>query len=107
MRQLKALFEKHDRVWFYLPDEEAQARFLAAVKEHDPGNTLEISQIGTHMAYGVDRRLRYVSWLAWSYSFCKGFSISKIPKVDFQKYLTGADGYYIIKPDVCCLGFDK
>lgn len=69
MCQFKELFEKHDRVWFSLPDEESWAQFLKAVTAYDPDSTAERSQIGYHMAYGTDRQLRYVSWLVWTQTF--------------------------------------
>ena len=39
MRQLNELLEKHDRVWFSLPDEESRAQFLKAVTAYDPDST--------------------------------------------------------------------
>ena len=96
MRQLNELLEKHDRVWFSLPDEESRAQFLKAVTAYDPDSTAERSQIGYHMAYGTDKQLRYVSWLVWTQTFGQ----EGVPvRVDFQKYLCGAEDFYIKEAD--------
>ena len=102
MRQLNELFEKHDRVWFSLPDEESRAQFLKAVTVYAPDSTAELSQIGYHMAYGTDRQLRYVSWLVWTQTFDQ---MDKPVRVDYRKYRQGAEDFYITKPDSVFAGW--
>lgn len=96
MRQMYELFSKHERVWFSLIGEESQKQFLQAVRNYDPNSTATISQIGSHMAYGTDKQLRYVSWLVWTQTFGQdGFPV----RVDFQKYISGAEDFYIKQAD--------
>ena len=96
MRQMYELFSKHERVWFSLIGEESQKQFLQAVRNYDPNSTATISQIGSHMAYGTDKQLRYVSWLVWTQTFGQdGFPV----RVDFQKYISGAEDFYIKRAD--------
>ena len=96
MRQLYELFSKHERVWFSLIGEESQKQFLQAVRNYDPNSTATLSQIGSHMAYGTDKQLRYVSWLVWTQTFGQdGFPV----RVDFQKYISGAEDFYIKRAD--------
>lgn len=102
MRQLNELFEKHDRVWFSLPDEESRAQFLKAVTAYDPDSTGERSQIGYHMSYGTDRQLRYVSWLVWTQTFDQA---DRPVRVDYRKYRQGAEDFYITKPDSAFVGW--
>ena len=48
------------------------------------------------MAYGPDKQLRYVSWLVWTQTFDQeGFPV----RVDFQKYISGAEDIYIKQAD--------
>ena len=78
MRQMYELFSKHERVWFSLIGEESQKQFLQAVRNYDPNSTATLSQIGSHMAYGTDKQLRYVSWLVWTQTFGQdGFPVYK------------------------------
>ena len=80
MRQMNELFNKHERVWFSLLGEESQRQFLQAI----------------HMAYGKDKQLRYISWLVWTQTFGQeGFPV----RVDFQKYICGAEDFYIKQAD--------
>lgn len=102
MRQLNELFEKHDRVWFSLPDEENRAQFLKAVTAYDPDSTAELSQIGYYMAYGTDRQLRYVSWLVWTQTFDQ---MDKPVRVDYRKYRQGVEDFYITNPDSTFVGW--
>ena len=96
MRQMYELFSKHERVWFSLIGEESQKQFLQAVRNYDPNSTATLSQIGSHMAYGTDKQLRYVSWLVWTQTFGQdGFPV----RVDFQKYISGAEDFYIKRAD--------
>lgn len=96
MRQMYELFSKHERVWFSLIGEESQKQFLQAVRNYDPNSTATISQIGSHMAYGTDKQLRYVSWLVWTQTFGQdGFPV----RVDFQKYISGEEDFYIKQAD--------
>ena len=96
MRQMYELFSKHERVWFSLIGEESQKQFLQAVRNYDPNSTATISQIGSHMAYGTDKQLRYVSWLVWTQTFGQdGFPV----RVDFQKYISGSEDFYIKEAD--------
>lgn len=96
MRQMNELFNKHERVWFSLLEEESQRQFLQAIHEYDPASTVAPDQIGRHMAYGKDKQLRYVSWLVWTQTFGqKGFPV----RVDFQKYVSGAEDFYIKEAD--------
>ena len=96
MRQMYELFSKHERVWFSLIGEESQKQFLQAVRNYDPNSTATISQIGSHMAYGTDKQLRYVSRLVWTQTFGQdGFPV----RVDFQKYISGAEDFYIKQAD--------
>lgn len=96
MRQMYELFSKHERVWFSLIGEESQKQFLQAVRNYDPNSTATLSQIGSHMAYGTDKQLRYVSWLVWTQTFGQdGFPV----RVDFQKYISGAEDFYIKQAD--------
>ena len=96
MRQMYELFSKHERVWFSLIGEESQKQFLQDVRNYDPNSTATISQIGSHMAYGTDKQLRYVSWLVWTQTFGQdGFPV----RVDFQKYISGAEDFYIKQAD--------
>ena len=96
MRQMNELFNKHERVWFSLIGEESQKQFLQAVRNYDPNSTATLSQIGSHMAYGTDKQLRYVSWLVWTQTFGQdGFPV----RVDFQKYISGAEDFYIKRAD--------
>ena len=96
MRQISELFNKHERVWFSLPGEESQRQFLQAIRDYDPASTVAPDQIGSHMAYGLDKQLRYVSWLVWTQTFGQdGFPV----RVDFQKYICGAEDFYIKEAD--------
>lgn len=96
MRQMNELFNKHERVWFSLLGEESQKQFLQAVRNYDPHSTATLSQIGSHMAYGTDKQLRYMSWLVWTQTFGQdGFPV----RVDFQKYISGAEDFYIKQAD--------
>ena len=96
MRQINELFNKHERVWFSLPGEESQRQFLQAIHDYDPASTATLDQIGRHMAYGKDKQLRYVSWLVWTQTFGQdGFPV----RVDFQKYISGAEDFYIKQAD--------
>ena len=96
MRQMYELFSKHERVWFSLIGEESQKQFLQAVRNYDPNSTATLSQIGSHMAYGTDKQLRYVSWLVWTQTFGQdGFPV----RVDFQKYISGSEDFYIKEAD--------
>ena len=96
MRQMNELFNKHERVWFSLLGEESQRQFLQAIHEYDPASTVAPDQIGRHMAYGKDKQLRYISWLVWTQTFGQGgFPV----RVDFQKYISGAEDFYIKEAD--------
>ena len=96
MRQMNELFNKHERVWFSLLEEESQRQFLQAIHDYDPASTATLDQIGSHMAYGLDKQLRYVSWLVWTQTFGqKGFPV----RVDFQKYISGSEDFYIKEAD--------
>ena len=96
MRQMNELFNKHERVWFSLLGEESQRQFLQAIHDYDPASTAAPDQIGSHMAYGKDKQLRYVSWLVWTQTFGQeGFPV----RVDFQKYISGAEDFYIKEAD--------
>lgn len=96
MRQMNELFNKHERVWFSLLGEESQRQFLQAIHEYDPASTVAPDQIGRHMAYGKDKQLRYVSWMVWTQTFGQGgFPV----RVDFQKYISGAEDFYIKEAD--------
>ena len=96
MRQMNELFNKHERVWFSLLGEESQRQFLQAIHEYDPASTVAPDQIGRHMAYGKDKQLHYISWLVWTQTFGQGgFPV----RVDFQKYISGAEDFYIKEAD--------
>ena len=96
MRQMNELFNKHERVWFSLLEEESQRQFLQAIHDYDPASTVAPDQIGRHMAYGKDKQLRYISWLVWTQTFGQGgFPV----RVDFQKYISGAEDFYIKEAD--------
>ena len=96
MRQMNELFNKHERVWFSLLGEESQRQFLQAIHEYDPASTVAPDQIGRHMAYGKDKQLRYISWLVWTQTFGQGgFPV----RVDFQKYISGSEDFYIKEAD--------
>ena len=96
MRQMNELFNKHERVWFSLLEEESQRQFLQAIHDYDPASTATLDQIGSHMAYGLDKQLRYVSRLVWTQTFGQeGFPV----RVDLQKYLSGAEDFYIKQAD--------
>ena len=96
MRQISELFNKHERVWFSLPGEESQRQFLQAIHDYDPASTATLDQIGSHMAYGLDKQLRYVSRLVWTQTFGQeGFPV----RVDFQKYICGSEDFYIKQAD--------
>ena len=96
MRQMNELFNKHERVWFSLLEEESQRQFLQAIHDYDPASTATLDQIGSHMAYGLDKQLRYVSRLVWTQTFGQdGFPV----RVDFQKYICGSEDFYIKQAD--------
>ena len=96
MRQMNELFNKHERVWFSLLGEESQRQFLQAIHEYDPASTVAPDQIGRHMAYGKDKQLRYVSWMVWTQTFGQ----DEFPvRVDFQKYISGSEDFYIKEAD--------
>ena len=96
MRQMNELFNKHERVWFSLLEEESQRQFLQAIHDYDPASTATLDQIGSHMAYGLDKQLRYVSRLVWTQTFGQdGFPV----RVDFQKYISGSEDFYIKEAD--------
>ena len=96
MRQMNELFNKHERVWFSLLGEESQRQFLQAIHDYDPASTVAPDQIGRHMAYGKDKQLRYISWLVWTQTFGQGgFPV----RVDFQKYISGSEDFYIKEAD--------
>ena len=96
MRQMNELFNKHERVWFSLLGEESQRQFLQAIHEYDPASTVAPDQIGRHMAYGKDKQLRYVSWMVWTQTLGQdGFPV----RVDFQKYISGSEDFYIKEAD--------
>ena len=102
MLQLNELFEAHDQVWFSFPDEESRAGFLQTVKAYDPDSTATLDRIGSHMAYGTNRQLLYVSWLVWSWTFDRK---GNPPRVDYRKYLEGGENFYITKPDSEFIGW--
>ena len=96
MRQMNELFNKHERVWFSLLGEESQRQFLQAIHDYDPASTVAPDQIGRHMAYGKDKQLCYVSWMVWTQTFGQdGFPV----RVDFQKYISGSEDFYIKEAD--------
>lgn len=97
MPKIKDLFKEHERVWFYIDNDETGVRFMKEVKELGGtflnGEPIDEHSCGKVMAFGRNNKLAYVSLMVW----CMAFSTEHDTlKVDYAKYEKG-DKDYVLK----------
>ena len=97
MPKIKDLFKEHERVWFYIDNDETGVRFMKEVKELGgtflDGGPIDGHSCGRIMAFGRSNKLAYVSLMIWCMSFSPEHDILK---VDYAKYEKG-DKNYVLK----------
>jgi len=94
MSKIKELLNEHERVWFYIENDETRIRFMQEVEKMG-GRFLDGSEPKEHscgriMAFGRDNRIAYVSLMVWCMSFSEEVDCGKdILKIDYEKYERG------------------
>lgn len=105
MRKIKDLLERHEKVWFYLEEnEQTKLDFVNEVNSEgfSDGSPLTRENISRIMSVNSNGHIAYVSAMAWAASFELGngstginHNFSKILKVDFAKYRNGVSSYLL------------
>ena len=97
MRNIKALLEKQERVWFYVSDEwkkDFYDELMSIDAKFVNGDEIMLQSLRSLMGVNVNGTVGYVSGFVWHQSF---FSKSYVPmKVDYEKYRCGDEDYIIV-----------
>ena len=114
MRTIRQLLLQHERVWFYLRDEETEILFAQELNEMDAkylnGNRIFPSNCSPIMSVHRDGRVAHLMIMIWNASFSPAFKnhsakeISNVLKVDYQKYRNGCDDYICKKSEFIRIG---
>ena len=97
MRNIKALLEKQERVWFYVSDEwkkDFYDELMSIDAKFVNGDEIMLQSLRSLMGVNVNGTVGYVSGFVWHQSF---FSKSYVPmKVDYEKYRCGDIDFNIV-----------
>lgn len=97
MSKIEELIQGHERVWFYLKDEETKAQFVQEANElgciYLNGEPLNIHNCYHIMAIHSDRKLAQVKIFIWNASF-QSANFAPFPlRVDYAKLISGEDNW--------------
>ena len=114
MRTIKNLTSNHERVWFYLKDEETEDLFVHELNEMGAtylnGEKISLSNCSPIMAVHADGKVAHLMIMIWNASFSPSFKehsskiLANAVKVDFAKYIRGDDDYICKKSEFIRIG---
>lgn len=97
MKNIKALLEKQERVWFYVSDEwkkDFYEELMSIDAKFVNGDEIMLQSLRSLMGVNVNGTVGYVSGFVWQQSF---YSKSCVPiKVDYGKYRCGDADFNIV-----------
>lgn len=109
MRGFQELLQDGKKAWFYLKDQEAEHKFVEELNRlgarYLNGSPVTAENCSPIMAVHSDLRVAHLMIMIWNASFSSSFQehyagdVSKILKVDYARYISGADDYICTKSD--------
>lgn len=108
MRTINELFGNSTKVWIYLPNDDAKDGFYECASDlnlhFSKGTRVKRKDIGTLMSLTRDGEAAYISMMIWNHAFLPPSDniepvshemIRSYPKIDFWKFINGADDYIL------------
>ena len=103
MKTIERLLQDHERVWFYLQDNDAKNLFcqeLAGLGASFTNDEEVLPERCSHiMAVHQDHKVAHLMIMIWNASFhpdfenCCASYLAGVPKVDYAKYIAGEDDF--------------
>lgn len=100
MLKIKELLKEHERIWFYIDNDETGIHFMREVEKMGgkfiDGSTTKEHLCGKIMAFGRNNIVAYVSLMIWWMSFSDEYKCeNKVLKIDYGKFKRGENDYII------------
>jgi len=100
MPKIKELLKEHERIWFYIDNDETGIHFMREVEKMGgkfvDSSTTKEHLCGKIMAFGRNNIVAYVSLMIWWMSFSDEYKCeNKVLKIDYGKFKRGENDYII------------